>query len=519
MSFTITSTNTDVVPSTEVTYTCEFGYQLPAGDLGTRVCQLGGTWPAPPPACEAPGINEFTITSTNTDVVPSTEVTYTCDFGYQLPAGDLGTRICQLGGTWPAPPPACEVIKCAAPGLNEFTITSTNTDVVPSTEVTYTCEFGYQLPAGDLGTRICQLGGTWPAPPPPCEVVKCTAPEINEFTITSTNTDVVPSAEVTYTCEFGYQLPAGDLGTRICQLGGTWPAPPPACEAGDLGTRICQLGGTWPAPPPACEGKNFSSSFEVIKCAAPGINEFTITSTNTDVVPSTEVTYTCEFGYQLPAGDLGTRICQLGGTWPAPPPACEDIDECATAVCQNGATCNDLVNGYTCTCATGYTDTHCETDTDNCVGNDCENGATCVDGLSSYTCNCAEDFEGDFCETQFCTGKAAGSYANPEDCTSYYICRDDFTGALLEYCMEGENWDDTSKRCDSNAPCDSEDVGDADVRNSCYGVDCNGGTCVVDSQDATQYTCQCADGATGDHCEDMGLLDVFDPDVSIWFVK
>ncbi|XP_076085387.1 sushi, von Willebrand factor type A, EGF and pentraxin domain-containing protein 1-like [Mytilus galloprovincialis] len=1050
--FTITSTNTDVVPSTEVTYTCEFGYQLPAGDLGTRICQLGGTWPALPPACEvmkctAPGLNEFTITSTNTDVVPSTEVTYTCEFGYQLPAGDLGTRICQLGGTWPAPPPACEVIKCAAPGLNEFTITSTNTDVVPSTEVTYTCKFGYHLPAGDLGTRICQLGGTWPALPPACEVVKCTAPEINEFTITSTNTDVVPSTEVTYTCEFGYQFPTADLGTRVCQLGGTWPTPPPACEvmkctapglneftitstntdvvpstevtytcefgyqlpAGDLGTRICQLGGTWPTPPPACE---------VIKCDISGYNQFTIPSSTDTVVPETEVSYTCLPGYQLPAGDLGTRICQLGGTWPTPPPACEDIDEClttpcqngatchnevnaysctcmpgyegtdceinidecATAVCQNGATCNDLVNGYTCTCATGYTDTHCETEipcedpqtithasatitglevgdtveyecnfgyllngnslltcvvgpswdgtlptcsiiecvkpsapvhtstggsgklggfgfntntnsvpgqsitytcnagyeltggdltrncelgggwdgqepvcteidecegivcenggtcvdgflsysceciehfegthcetnTDNCVGNDCENGATCVDGLSSYTCNCAEDFEGDFCETriddcennpclngatcvdginsytctcpdshtgehceididfcdgvnclnggscqdglltftcncdqstayygqfcqnldgawgewndwspcsatcgdgietstrtctspppegegsicqgegaktqscnlmdckwpsnantEFCTSKAAGSYANPDDCTSYYICRDDFTGALLEYCMEGENWDDTSKQCDSNAPCDSEDVGDADVdggwsdwsagpcsescgtgtkvltrtctnptpqnngaecvgegsktepcerslcqaggcqevrceswqydqencnvtgmvpdsliysmeiikrltgapcvknetfgynerkdiwvdsgcqgdfqvcfireyddcspapclnggtctdgiadyectcasgfygdnceqvRNSCYGVDCNGGTCVVDSQDATQYTCQCADGATGDHCEDM----------------
>ncbi|VDI69296.1 Hypothetical predicted protein [Mytilus galloprovincialis] len=124
----------------------------------------------------------------------------------------------------------CKVIKCTAPGLNEFTTTSTNTDVVPNTEVTYTCEFGYQLPAGDLGTRICQLGGTWPAPPPACEVMKCTAPGINEFTITSTNTDVVPSTEVTYTCKFGYQLPAGDLGTRICQFGGTWPAPPPACE-------------------------------------------------------------------------------------------------------------------------------------------------------------------------------------------------------------------------------------------------------------------------------------------------
>ncbi|XP_063410476.1 complement factor H-like [Mytilus trossulus] len=234
--------------------------------------------------CTLPGLNEFTVASTNTNVVPSTEVTYTCEFGYQLPAGDLGTRICQLGGTWPAPPPACEVIKCTAPEINEFTITSTNTDVVPSTEVTYTCEFGYQLPAGELGIRVCQLGGTWPAPPPACEVIKCTAPEINEFTITSTNTDVMPSTEVTYTCEFGYQLPAGEFGTI---------------------------------------GEYVSSVVNVMKCTAPDIDEFTITSTNTDVVPSTEVTYTCKFGYQLPAGELGSRVCQLGGTWPVPLPACE----------------------------------------------------------------------------------------------------------------------------------------------------------------------------------------------------
>ncbi|VDI43475.1 exodeoxyribonuclease III [Mytilus galloprovincialis] len=123
----------------------------------------------------------------------------------------------------------CLIIKCTAPGISEFTITSNNTDVVPSTKVKYTCEFGYQLPAGDLGTRICQLGGTWSAPPPVCEVIKCTAPEINEFTITSTNTNVVPRTRVTYTCESGYYLHVLDFGIRECQLGGTWPAPPPAC--------------------------------------------------------------------------------------------------------------------------------------------------------------------------------------------------------------------------------------------------------------------------------------------------
>ena len=38
-----------------------------------------------------------------------------------------------------------------------------------------------------------------------------------------------------------------------------------------------------------------------------------------------------------------------------------DIDECASAPCQNGGTCVDQVNGYLCQCAPGYTDLECQT--------------------------------------------------------------------------------------------------------------------------------------------------------------
>ena len=38
-----------------------------------------------------------------------------------------------------------------------------------------------------------------------------------------------------------------------------------------------------------------------------------------------------------------------------------DIDECASSPCQNGGTCVDGVNSYTCNCDVGYAGKNCET--------------------------------------------------------------------------------------------------------------------------------------------------------------
>ncbi len=37
-----------------------------------------------------------------------------------------------------------------------------------------------------------------------------------------------------------------------------------------------------------------------------------------------------------------------------------DIDECVSSPCENGASCTDQVNGFVCTCASGWTETQCE---------------------------------------------------------------------------------------------------------------------------------------------------------------
>jgi len=38
-----------------------------------------------------------------------------------------------------------------------------------------------------------------------------------------------------------------------------------------------------------------------------------------------------------------------------------DIDECVSHPCQNGATCHDGENQYSCTCKEGYADDNCQT--------------------------------------------------------------------------------------------------------------------------------------------------------------
>ena len=94
-------------------------------------------------------------------------------------------------------------------------------------------------------------------------------------------------------------------------------------------------------------------------------------------------------------------------TWSSACPAgytgaqCEtDIDECASAPCENEATCIDEVNGHNCSGGAGFTGVHCETDIDECASAPCENGATCIGGPTGYVCVCQLGFTGMNCETE-----------------------------------------------------------------------------------------------------------------------
>ena len=119
-----------------------------------------------------------------------------------------------------------------------------------------------------------------------------------------------------------------------------------------------------------------------------------------------------------------------------------DINECASTPCENGGTCVDKVNGFSCKCVAGFTGANCETgrkqwnhvslartmmcafsivnsitqqvslvtfcsyfapftfsDINECSSSPCLNGGTCTDGINSFSCECYPGYTGKNCET------------------------------------------------------------------------------------------------------------------------
>ena len=84
-----------------------------------------------------------------------------------------------------------------------------------------------------------------------------------------------------------------------------------------------------------------------------------------------------------------------------------DVDECSLLRprCENGATCLNVLGGYKCVCAPGYTGTNCENDFNECLDSPCLNGGTCVNTFGSFTCMCPSYYKGLRCEIYSPSGR------------------------------------------------------------------------------------------------------------------
>ncbi|XP_019639757.1 PREDICTED: fibropellin-1-like [Branchiostoma belcheri] len=153
---------------------------------------------------------------------------------------------------------------------------------------------------------------------------------------------------------------------------------------------------------------------------------------------------------------------------------CADWDECSSAPCQNQATCQDQINGFTCQCAPGYAGTLCETDIDDCIGVTCQNGAVCHDEFNSITCQCVPGYTGTLCETEI---DECGS----APCQNGAVCQDGLNSFTCQ-CVPGY----TGTLCETDI--------DECASSPCLG----GGTCV---DHVNGYSCVCPKGHVGDKCE------------------
>lgn len=117
----------------------------------------------------------------------------------------------------------------------------------------------------------------------------------------------------------------------------------------------------------------------------------------------------------------------------------ENIDDCPGHQCQNGATCIDGVNSYTCGCPSTYTGRFCEQDVDECSlrPSVCQNGATCTNSVGGFSCICVNGWTGPDCSVNIddCAGAACFNGATCIDRVGSFYCRctPGKTGKLMEF--------------------------------------------------------------------------------------
>jgi hypothetical protein len=143
---------------------------------------------------------------------------------------------------------------------------------------------------------------------------------------------------------------------------------------------------------------------------------------------------------------------------------CEDVNECLS---ENGgcdtnpmASCNNQTGAAnSCSCPPGYTGNGRGSegciDIDECAPNPCANNGTCTNLLNDYSCQCATGFSGQRCLSDVC---------NPSPCQSGYNCTRTMSGPSCRpacattpsRCAAGQSCA-TSADCGSGLTCDNTD--------------------------------------------------------------
>ncbi|WAQ96227.1 hypothetical protein MAR_028917, partial [Mya arenaria] len=154
-----------------------------------------------------------------TEHVWLSNVTYTCDYGYEHFSGDMLSR-CQDDKTWSAVIPVCTIVKCNKIDVSFMTFTPPTAATHDfNTTIVYSCVIGYNHSEGDL-VRTCNASVITCDPPP-------TLPHAN-YTPFLVEHDW--NTAITYTCEEDYHYLGGSYQS-VCNESGSFPPSDLNCSA------------------------------------------------------------------------------------------------------------------------------------------------------------------------------------------------------------------------------------------------------------------------------------------------
>jgi hypothetical protein len=453
----------------ELDYECDEGYTQARSEF-TATCQgtgaFSGVQTCPPVECgAAPVVASASRTdggATDVELTFNETVSYACASGYS-PTGDVATSRnfvvrCLSSGSLAADgyagqlvPSLCQRVSC---GATPDTPANSAGDRVPGSEmrfgdvVSYTCNTGHVLNGEAAGgpaafQRECAANGQLTAGRT-CVPVSCGTIAAVTNGVASASS-IVFGETVTITCDTGFVV--GTSGATV----GTFTI---GCTAGgqQTGLNVCVRRRCVTLP--VVQHGSFSCSSDLY---------------------GDSCTPSCAAGYRPVDAGVTSVVCQADGSWSnITQVACEEIVECASSPCQNGATCVDQINRFTCTCVPGYVGTLCDVNFDECASSPCQNGAACNDGIASFECDCQPGFTGVRCQTNIneCASAPCQNTATCVDGVDEYSCT----------CVVGF----TGTLCETNI-------------DECASIPCqNGATCV---DGINRQSCVCPLGFTGALCE------------------
>ncbi|VFV32981.1 selectin p (granule membrane protein [Lynx pardinus] len=290
-------------------FACEEGFAL----VGPEVvqCTASGVWTASPPGCEAIACEPLeSPVHGSTDCSPlsgplpyNTSCSFHCADGFRLKGADVAQ--CTDLGRWTAPAPVCEALRCQdlpAPDQAQVNCSHPFGAFRYQSTCSFSCDEGLLLVgAGELR---CLGTGTWSAPPPQCQAIKCPelfAPEQGSLACSDTRREFSVGYTCHFSCNKGFKLEGSN--DVECTASGKWTAPPPTCKAGVVSAPLSEV--RCPALITLEQG--------TVSCRH-GLGTFG---------PNTTCYFGCHAGFTLTGGRA--LRCRPSGQWTAGAPKCRAV--------------------------------------------------------------------------------------------------------------------------------------------------------------------------------------------------